>query len=72
MEVPCAVEYLDTISPQFIGDLISWGLIYYHFVILYFFFSFLKQLNLFFFFLSQKFKKVQLELEQLKVKFIEN
>jgi len=25
--VPCAVEYLDTISPQFIGDLVSWGAI---------------------------------------------
>jgi len=25
--VPCGVEYLDTISPQFVGDLVSWGAI---------------------------------------------
>ncbi len=26
-DVPCAVEYLDTISPQFLADLVSWGAI---------------------------------------------
>jgi 3-deoxy-7-phosphoheptulonate synthase len=25
--LPCAVEFLDTITPQFIGDLVSWGAI---------------------------------------------
>jgi 3-deoxy-7-phosphoheptulonate synthase len=27
MGIPCAVEFLDTISPQFFGDLVSWGAI---------------------------------------------
>jgi len=27
MGVPCAVEFLDTISPQYFGDLVSWGAI---------------------------------------------
>jgi 3-deoxy-7-phosphoheptulonate synthase len=27
MGVPAAVEFLDTISPQFIADLVSWGAI---------------------------------------------
>ncbi len=27
LEVPAAVEFLDTISPQYLGDLISWGAI---------------------------------------------
>ncbi|KAJ3311884.1 hypothetical protein HDU93_005086, partial [Gonapodya sp. JEL0774] len=26
-DIPCAVEFLDTISPQYIGDLVSWGAI---------------------------------------------
>ncbi|KXS08884.1 3-deoxy-7-phosphoheptulonate synthase [Gonapodya prolifera JEL478] len=25
--IPCAVEFLDTISPQYVGDLVSWGAI---------------------------------------------
>lgn len=25
--IPCAVEFLDTISPQYFGDLVSWGAI---------------------------------------------
>ena len=27
MGMPCAVEFLDTISPQYIGDLVAWGAI---------------------------------------------
>lgn len=27
MGIPAAVEFLDTISPQFIADLVSWGAI---------------------------------------------
>lgn len=27
MGVPAAVEFLDTISPQYLGDLVSWGAI---------------------------------------------
>lgn len=29
MSIPAAVEFLDTITPQFIGDLVAWGVCFF-------------------------------------------